>query len=103
VTGVQTCALPIFAMTLAEMGADYIAFGGAPLDSEQRAELVAWWSEIFQIPCVALDVEDAEEAARLAKLGADFVVPSASLWLTENAAIRLSDIATSIMQARSAA
>lgn len=91
------------AMTLAEMGADYIAFGGAPLDSEQRAELVAWWSEIFQIPCVALDVEDADEAARLAKLGADFVVPSASLWLAADAAVKLSQIATSITQARSAA
>lgn len=91
------------AMTLAEMGADYIAFGGAPLVSEQRAELIAWWSEIFQVPCVALDVEDADEAAGLAELGADFVVPSSSLWLAEDAASKLSEIATSITQARSAA
>jgi thiamine-phosphate pyrophosphorylase len=91
------------AMTLAEMGADYIAFGGAPLESERRAELIAWWSEVFQVPCVALDVEDAEEAARLAKLGADFVVPSESLWLTKDAASKLSEIAASITQARSAA
>jgi len=91
------------AMTLAELGADYIAFGGPPLDSERRAELIAWWSEIFSVPCVALDVEDAEEAARLAKLGADFVVPSESLWLTKDAASKLSEIAASLAQARSAA
>ena len=91
------------AMTLAEMGADYIAFGGAPLASEQRAELIAWWSEIFQVPCVALDVEDAAEAARLAEFGADFVMPSASLWRDEGAVFRLSEIAASITQARSAA
>jgi thiamine-phosphate pyrophosphorylase len=91
------------AMTLAEMGADYIAVGGPPLESERRAELIAWWSEIFQVSCVALDVEDVDQAARLAKLGADFIVPSAKLWLTEDPASRLSQIAASIAQARSAA
>jgi thiamine-phosphate pyrophosphorylase len=91
------------AMTFAEMGADYIAFGGPSFEKERRAELIAWWSEIFQVPCVALDVEDAAEAARLAELGADFVMASASLWLDEDPASRLSEIATSITQARSAA
>ena len=91
------------AMTLAEMGADYIAFGGPPLESERRAELIAWWSEIFQVPCVALDVEDADQAARLAELDADFIVPSAKLWLAEDPASKLSQIAASIAQARSAA
>ena len=88
------------AMTLAEMGADYIAFGGPPLESERRAELIAWWGEIFQVPCVALDVEDADQAARL---DADFIVPSAKLWLAEDPASKLSQIAASIAQARSAA
>ena len=91
------------AMTLAEMGADYIAFGGAPLDGERRAELISWWSEVFQVPCVALDVGDAEEAARLAKFGADFVVPSESLWRAPDAGAKLLEIAASITQARSAA
>ena len=91
------------AMTLAEMGADYIAFGGAPVAGEQRAELIAWWSEIFQVPCVALDVDDADEASRLVELGADFVAPAASLWLAEDAASKLSKIAASITETRSAA
>lgn len=67
------------AMTVAEAGADYIAFGAPSLlkdrdkGRERRNELVAWWAEIFQVPCVAFDVETAEEAEALARDGADFV------------------------------
>jgi len=67
------------AMSLAEAGADYIAFGIPPhvedraAAGERRRELVAWWSEIFEIPCVAFDVETPEEAIALAAAGADFV------------------------------
>lgn len=75
------------AMSLAEAGADYIAFG-APSHLKDRARarerrdaLVAWWAEIFLVACVALDVEAPAEAERLARAGADFLavtVPSAS-------------------------
>ena len=67
------------AMTLAEDGADYVAFGAPPnlkdrdKGRERRDELIAWWAEIFQAPCVAFDVETPEEAAALARAGADFV------------------------------
>jgi thiamine-phosphate pyrophosphorylase len=67
------------AMTVAEDGADYVAFG-APAHLKDRAkarvrrdELIAWWAEIFEAPCVALDVETPEEAEALARAGADFV------------------------------
>jgi thiamine-phosphate pyrophosphorylase len=67
------------AMELADAGADYIAFG-APRHLQDRAKgvarrdgLVAWWGEIFEVPCVACDVESATEAAALAAAGADFV------------------------------
>ena len=67
------------AMTLAEAGAEYVAFG-APLDLSdldkaraRRADLIAWWAEIFEVPCVAFDVESAEAAEALARAGADFV------------------------------
>jgi thiamine-phosphate pyrophosphorylase len=67
------------AMTLGEAGADYIAFG-APSHLKDRAkgrarrqEMIAWWSELFEVPCVAFDVETASEAAELARVGADFV------------------------------
>jgi thiamine-phosphate pyrophosphorylase len=67
------------AMTLAEAGADYVAFG-VPPDVQDRPKakarrdgLIAWWAEIFEAPCVAFDVETAEEAEALAGAGADFV------------------------------
>lgn len=67
------------AMTLAEAGADYMAFGipaGAQeieAARQRRLDLISWWAEIFEMPCVALDVETSEEAAELAQAGADFV------------------------------
>ena len=39
----------------------------------RRDDLVAWWGEIFEVACVALDVEMPAEAERLARAGADFV------------------------------
>ena len=67
------------AMTLAEAGADYIAFGAPPhlRDRDKarvrRDELIAWWAEIFQAPCVACDVETAWETEALVRAGADFI------------------------------
>ena len=67
------------AMMLAEAGADYVAFGvpegvqDYEAARERRLDLVAWWAEIFEVPCVALDVESTEDAAQLAEAGADFV------------------------------
>ncbi len=67
------------AMSLAEDGADYIAFGIPPhvedraSAAERRLELIFWWSEIFEVPCVAFDVDTAEDATALAAAGADFV------------------------------
>ncbi len=65
------------AMSLGEAGADYVAFGlfdGADVAArDERIDRVGWWAEIFQPPCVVLDVASPEEAAALADVGADFV------------------------------
>ena len=67
------------AMTLGEAGADYVGFGIPPhveardVARARRLELIAWWSEIFEVPAVAFDVETAEDAAELAAAGADFI------------------------------
>jgi thiamine-phosphate pyrophosphorylase len=67
------------AMSLAEAGADYIAFGAPPHLKDRdkgrarRDELIAWWGEIFEVPCVTLDVETREEAEALSRAGADFI------------------------------
>ena len=62
------------AMTLAELGADYIAFsveGAGSMD--ERSERAAWWAEIFQVPCVALDVSEAVDAVALQHANVDFL------------------------------
>ncbi|AGK58839.1 thiamine monophosphate synthase [Hyphomicrobium denitrificans 1NES1] len=67
------------AMEIGEADADYVAFG-IPAHVEDRGRaaerqlgLVSWWSEVFEVPCVALDVADADQARNLADAGADFV------------------------------
>ena len=91
------------AMVFAELGADYVAFGPAPAGLEERARLIAWWSEIFVVPCVAWNVETLEEAVNLASLGADFVALSASIWRTEGASQPIAKIGAALLEARSAA
>jgi thiamine-phosphate pyrophosphorylase len=67
------------AMVAGEAGADYVAFGipdhvdDRVKAHKRRCELVAWWSEIFEVPVVAFDVARAEEAGQLAAAGADFI------------------------------
>jgi len=67
------------AMEIGETGVDYIAFGIPPhvqdrqTAIERRHELCQWWSEIFEVPCVAFDVDDLDQAAELAAAGADFI------------------------------
>lgn len=76
IVGVEVAESRHSAMALAEMGADYIAFGGP-----ERDELVAWWAEIFEVPCVALGVASVASTAALARAGADFIgldLPSAA-------------------------
>jgi thiamine-phosphate pyrophosphorylase len=95
------------AMLLAELGADYVAFGQTPAASgrerEDSAGLIAWWSEIFVVPCVAWNVETLEEAVNLARLGADFVALAPSIWQADDAAARIAKIGADLREARSAA
>ncbi len=80
------------AMTLGEAGADYIAFGIPPhvedraTAAQRQEDLVTWWSELFEIPCVAFDAADAGAAARLARSGADFVAVKVKAAYTPDAA-----------------
>jgi thiamine-phosphate pyrophosphorylase len=73
------------AMLAGEAGADYVFFGSAdpaqtkPMPFLQAVSLVEWWSEMFQIPCVA-PASEFDEAARLAGAGADFVAVRDLVW-----------------------
>ena len=65
------------AMLVAEAGADYVMFG-EPDPSGRRpsfdavAERVAWWAELFEVPCVGF-AASLDEVEPLAAAGADFV------------------------------
>jgi thiamine-phosphate pyrophosphorylase len=93
------------AMVLAEMGADYVAFGGQTgIDAIDRcAELIAWWSEIFVVPCVAWNTATPDEARRAAALGADFVAPPPDLWRSEEGVQLIATIERAVRQAQRAA
>ena len=79
IAGAETGSLRDDAMQLGESGADYLAFpiinSADDLTAAQnnQLQLVSWWAEIFEIPCVAFDVTTADQAAALAAAGADFV------------------------------
>lgn len=67
------------AMSLGEAGVDYVSFGVPPDVKDiagaraRRLDMVTWWAEIFEVPCVAFDVADADAAAVLVRAGADFI------------------------------
>jgi len=94
------------AMQMAELGADYVAFGPKAesiIDAiDQYADLIAWWAEIFVVPCVAWNVETAEQAAKFAALGADFVAPSARIWHGDDALRRITEIDNAVRHVRRA-
>ncbi|MEL6372586.1 MAG: hypothetical protein AAFR04_01295 [Pseudomonadota bacterium] len=45
----------------------------APTAPPQRHAHALWWAQIFQVPCMALDVVRPEEAAFLASRGVEFI------------------------------
>ena len=69
------------AMEAGEAGVDYLMFGGPdePESHEGVRERVAWWSEIFNVPCVGY-ARDPARAADLADAGAEFVALCEGVW-----------------------
>lgn len=74
------------AMNAGEMGADYVAFGAffptATKDTQHVAdlELLEWWSEVMQVPSVAIGGITAENCAPLVQAGADFLAVVGAVW-----------------------
>ncbi len=69
------------AMRAGETGVDYLSFGGPDeaLTFPQIRERVAWWSEIFNLACVAY-AHRLEEVGALIEVGADFVALETAVW-----------------------
>lgn len=80
------------AMVAGEAGADYVAFGAFFPTSTKEArstadpEILAWWQELMEIPCVAIGGITVENCAGLAAAGADFVAVSSGVWRREGGA-----------------
>jgi thiamine-phosphate pyrophosphorylase len=62
------------AMTAGEAGVDYLMFGGPDSGEphDRIVERVAWWAEIFNIPCVGY-AHDLSAIGDLVRAGADFI------------------------------
>ena len=72
------------AMLAAEAGADYVMFGECDSSGQRPAfaaieERIAWWAEVFQVPCVGC-AEGLDEIAPLVAASADFVALSDCIW-----------------------
>lgn len=74
------------AMIAGEAGADYVAFGAffetGTKDASTRAttDILRWWIEIFELPCVAIGGITPENALELVAAGADFLAVSGGVW-----------------------
>ncbi len=74
------------AMDAAEAGADYVAFGAffptATKDTRHRPdpEILTLWSEVTEIPCVAIGGITAENCGPLVRAGADFLAVISAVW-----------------------
>jgi thiamine-phosphate pyrophosphorylase len=71
-------------MLVAERGADYVLFGEPDETGERPSfdailERIAWWAEVFEIPCVGY-AANRDEIAPLAAAGADFVAVGDFIW-----------------------
>ncbi|MDZ4738646.1 MAG: thiamine phosphate synthase [Alphaproteobacteria bacterium] len=84
--GVTCHASKHLAMEAAEAGADYVAFGAffPTVTKEVKAratpDLLTWWQDIMQAPCVAIGGITVENAAVLVEAGADFLAVCGGVW-----------------------
>jgi thiamine-phosphate pyrophosphorylase len=74
------------AIEAAEAGADYVAFGAFfPTASKEATtpadiETLRWWTELTELPAVAIGGITAENCAPLVQAGADFLAVIGAIW-----------------------
>ncbi|NCP17780.1 MAG: thiamine phosphate synthase [Erythrobacter sp.] len=86
--GVTCHASRHLAMEAGEAGADYVAFGAFyPSTTKDKGdaerpepEILEWWSQIFELPCVAIGGITPENCPPLIAAGADFLAVSGAVW-----------------------
>jgi thiamine-phosphate pyrophosphorylase len=82
IVGAGDCTTRHAAMMLGERQPDYVLLGRMEAEGDISAtfNLVEWWSEIFQIPCVALCADDWSTVEEAATAGADFIALRDLVW-----------------------
>ena len=84
--GVTCHASRHLAIEAGEAGADYVAFGAffpsETKETEHRADtdLLEWWSQMVEIPSVAIGGITPENCQPLVEAGADFLAVSGAVW-----------------------
>jgi len=84
--GVTCHASRDLAMTAGEEGADYVAFGAffptTTKDATTQAdpEVLRWWSDLMELPCVAIGGITAANCAPLVQAGANFLAVVGAVW-----------------------
>lgn len=74
------------AMEAGEGGANYVAFGAFfPTQTKEihhrpEVDVLQWWSNIMEIPCVAIGGITPENCQPLVDAGADFLAVSGAVW-----------------------
>ncbi|MGL4686807.1 MAG: thiamine phosphate synthase [Commensalibacter sp.] len=74
------------AMRGGELGADYVAFGAffpspsKETDVRAPVELLSWWSEMMELPVVAIGGITAQNCKPLVQAGADFLAVISAVW-----------------------
>ncbi len=84
--GVTCKASRDLAMTAAEAGADYVAFGAffpsktKTVATPASLEIIEWCSELFGIPCVAIGGITVDNCKPVIAAGADFLAVAGGVW-----------------------
>lgn len=94
------------AMQAGEAGADYVAFGAFYTSATKKTEFVAtpdlltWWAELFELPCVAIGGITPANAAPLAQAGADFIAVSGCIWNADDPVQAIAQLARASARTR---
>ena len=75
-------------MEAGDAGADYVAFGAFfPSTTKDKGDaerptpdILQWWSQIFELPCVAIGGITPDNCGELIAAGADFLAVSGAVW-----------------------
>ena len=81
------------AMVAGEAEADYVSFAG---EAEVLLDLAGWWAALMTVPCVVEGVAGPDQAAALAAVGADFILPAPSIWASADPTAALQALAAAI-------